>query len=79
MKIFDGTISSGIKQGVAKGGAFGVGWAVGSVAHGVTKAGIRTIGKSIVALTRDKEAVEAEKNWYNEATELIGASLGFQG
>ena len=74
-KIFDGTISGSIGMGALKGGAFGVGMAVGGAAAGLAKAGIRGIGKGIAALTRDKEAVAAEEKWYAEAQELIGGTL----
>lgn len=74
-KIFDGTITKGIKEGAAKGGSFGVGWAVGGVALGITKAGVRTVGKGIAALMRDKEAIASEESWYSQMQELIGSTF----
>lgn len=74
-KIFDGTISGSLSLGALRGGSVGVGMAVGGVAAGLTKAGIRGIGKGIAALTRDKEAVAAEESWYAEAQELIGGTF----
>ena len=62
-------------MGTLKGGAVGVGVAVGGAVAGVAKEGIRGIGKGIAALTRDKEAVAAEEKWYAEAQELIGGTL----
>lgn len=41
-------------MGTLKGGAVGVGVAVGGAVAGVAKEGIRGIGKGIAALTRDK-------------------------
>ena len=71
IKVFDGTISRSIGMGAVKGGSMGVGMAVGGTTVGLAKAGIRGIGKGIAALTRDKEALEVENNWYAEAQDLI--------
>ena len=74
-KVFDGTISGSLKLGTLRGGSVGAGMAIGGVVSGLTKAGIRGIGKGIAALTRDKEAFAVEESWYAEAQELIGGTF----
>ncbi len=63
--IFTGNNTRGAVVGALRGGALGVGFAVGSMAAGVGKAGIKALAKGINALTRDPQALEKEKGWYD--------------
>ncbi len=63
--IFDGSGVMGTAAGALRGGAVGAGFAIGSAAVGITKAGVKAIGKGINALMRDPEALERENDWYS--------------
>lgn len=70
-KAFDGTISSSIGIGAITRGSFGAGYAIGGAVAGITKAGVHGIGKGIAALTRDKEALAIEEQWYADMQEIL--------
>jgi len=63
-RIFDGSGTMGTAAGILRGGAVGAGFAIGSAAVGITKAGVKAIGKGINALLRDPEVLEKENDWY---------------
>ncbi|MBR5558836.1 MAG: hypothetical protein IKU72_01150 [Oscillospiraceae bacterium] len=64
-RVFTGENARGAAVGLLRGGAVGVGFAAGSIAAGVGKAGIKALAKGINALTRNQQALEEEKGWYD--------------
>ncbi len=63
-KIFDGSGAIGTAAGILHGGAAGVGFAIGSAAVGIGKAGIKAISKGIGKLFQDENSMELENEWY---------------
>ncbi len=74
-KVFDGSGAMGTLGGALVGGPVGWGFALGSAAVGVTKAGVKGIAKGINALMRDSKALEEEKVWYDIVNEIIGSVI----
>ncbi len=74
-KIFDGSGVMGTAAGILRGGAVGAGFAIGSAAVGIAKAGAKGIAKGINALMRDPGALEEEKAWYDIVNEIIATVI----
>lgn len=70
-RVFDGTGSRNAMGGILRGGAFGVGAAVGSVAGSALSAGIRGIAKGVNAMLRDPMALMQEQDWYDLASSIL--------
>mgnify|MGYP004517400617 FL=1 len=74
-KIFDGKGTLGTAAGILRGGAVGAGFAIGSAAAGIGKAGVKAIAKGINALIRDPAALAEEQAWYDLLSAVIGEVL----
>lgn len=74
-KIFDGKGTLGTAAGILRGGAVGAGFAIGSAAAGIGKAGVKAIAKGINALIRDPAALAEEQAWYDLLFAVIGEVL----
>lgn len=72
-KIFDGSTSRGVAAGAFRGGALGAGFAIGSLAGGLLKSGVKAIAKGVNALTRDEGALKEELDWYNLAMQVFSS------
>lgn len=74
-KVFDGKGTLGTAAGILRGGAVGAGFAIGSAAAGIGKAGVKAIAKGINALIRDPAALAEEQAWYDLLFAVIGEVL----
>lgn len=70
-RIFDGSGAMGTAAGILRGGAVGAGFAIGSAAVGVTKAGVKAIKKGINTLLLDQDALEKENDWYAAVFDIL--------
>lgn len=64
-QVWDGSGVRGATLGVLRGGAVGVGFAVGSAAAGIVKSSGKLIAKGIAAMMRDDASLSKEKDWYD--------------
>ncbi len=70
-KIFDGSGALGTATGILRGGATGIGFAIGSAVVGVGKAGVKTIAKGIGKLLQDPNAIATENGWYSAVADIF--------
>ena len=71
-KVFNGSgITGVVVGGLHSNTNFGVGYAVGSAVFGVAGAGFRAVKKGIGALTKNEEALEMERQWYQIVLDII--------
>lgn len=69
--VFDGNAARGTAVGLLRGGAVGVGFALGSATAGIVKGGAKMLAKGVNALTMDRAALSEEKDWYNIMTDVF--------
>jgi len=74
-KTFTGNTARGVAAGALRGGASGVGFAVGSLMAGTVRGGVKLIGKGLAAMTRDSEALTKEKDWYSLIDMVLHAAF----